>query len=218
MIIDMRLPVTSSRRCEQMTAFGASDVPDVKMSAQIASRSGSSPGSTESWGRRGAEGEGAPGAERRRWVVVVGEAGRHQHRRKLAGHRLEQVLVARLGDDERAVRGHDVAEQMLVAARVVEADDRGAEQSCATEGEEVVGRVVEQHGHVAGPVDWEPLVEELGPPARLLVVPAVCPRLVGEADCEPVAVLLGVAPQQRGGVRRHQRGLAGGGNGAAAHT
>ena len=45
MIIDIRLPVTSSRRCEQITAFGASDVPDVKINAQIASMSGSSPGS-----------------------------------------------------------------------------------------------------------------------------------------------------------------------------
>ena len=46
MIMRIRLPVTSRRRCEQITAFGASDVPDVKISAHGVSTSGSSPGSS----------------------------------------------------------------------------------------------------------------------------------------------------------------------------
>ena len=44
MIIDMRLPVTSRRRCVQITALGTSEVPDVKISAQMLSTSGSTPG------------------------------------------------------------------------------------------------------------------------------------------------------------------------------
>ena len=98
----MRLPVTSSRRCEQITAFGASDVPDVKISAQSVSGPGSIPGSSV--------------RDRRERVVEivadhgrpVGDAGlgepvRDEHRRELARDRREQRLVPRLGDDEPAV-------------------------------------------------------------------------------------------------------------------
>ena len=42
----IRLPVTRSRRCEQITAFGASEVPLVKISAHGVSTSGSRPGSS----------------------------------------------------------------------------------------------------------------------------------------------------------------------------
>ena len=45
-IIEKRVPVTISRRWLQMTALGASDVPDVKISAQGVSMSGSNPGSS----------------------------------------------------------------------------------------------------------------------------------------------------------------------------
>ena len=70
MIIAMRLPVTRSRRCVQITAFGASDVPDVKISAQIVSTSGSSPGSVVAYvGERGVERRRRSTADRR-----VGEA------------------------------------------------------------------------------------------------------------------------------------------------
>ena len=101
MIIDMRLPVTSSRRCEQITAFGASDVPDVKISAQIASMSGSRPGSAA---LAPAERVGERRAERRRRIVGIGEAGRREDRRQVVGDRREQRLVPRLGDHEAAVR------------------------------------------------------------------------------------------------------------------
>ena len=60
----MRLPVTIRRRCEQITALGASLVPEVKMSAQIDSTSGSMPGSLPSTAASasGNEGPSVPGA------------------------------------------------------------------------------------------------------------------------------------------------------------
>ena len=51
MIMLMRTPVTMIRRWLQITAFGASEVPDVKMSAHVMSASGCSPGSGASPGR-----------------------------------------------------------------------------------------------------------------------------------------------------------------------
>jgi len=42
----MRTPVCNIRRCVQMTAFGADDVPDVKISAHREVTSGSMPGSS----------------------------------------------------------------------------------------------------------------------------------------------------------------------------
>ena len=71
MIIGMRLPVTSSRRCEQITAFGADDVPDVKISAQIASMSGSTPRSSAGTAAS-ASASDAPRVDAR--IVGVGEA------------------------------------------------------------------------------------------------------------------------------------------------
>ena len=81
----MRLPVTSSRRCEQITAFGASEVPDVKISAQIASTSGSRPGSV------GAGVRGERVGERRRRASAPGSSASakrvdDEHRRQ-AGRR-----------------------------------------------------------------------------------------------------------------------------------
>jgi len=46
MIAAMRVPVWSKRRCVQITAFGADDVPEVKISAQRDDTSGSSPASS----------------------------------------------------------------------------------------------------------------------------------------------------------------------------
>ena len=46
MMAAMRVPVCSSRRCVQITAFGADDVPDVKINAQRELTSGSSPASS----------------------------------------------------------------------------------------------------------------------------------------------------------------------------
>ena len=85
----MRLPVTSSRRCEQITAFGASDVPLVKMSAQIVSTDGleARVGRSSYAGERGVE--ASPDLE---------------HRRQLVRDRREQLAVLGLGDHEPAVR------------------------------------------------------------------------------------------------------------------
>ena len=62
---------------------------------------------------------------------------------------------ARLGDDELAVGVGDVAQQVLAAAGVVEADDGGAGEGGAAEGEEVLGHVVEQDGDMRRPVRVE---------------------------------------------------------------
>ena len=63
-----------------------------------------------------------------------------------------------------------VAQEVLVAAGVVEPDDRAADQRGAAEREEVVGRVVEQDRDVAGPVGRQALEEQRREPARLLEV------------------------------------------------
>ena len=55
----IRLPVTMNRRWLQMTALGAADVPDVKMSPHSVSGSGSSPGST-AWTPARASSSGLP--------------------------------------------------------------------------------------------------------------------------------------------------------------
>ena len=101
MIIDMRLPVTSSRRCEQITAFGASDVPDVKISAQIESMSGSSPGSAAPACGASATSSAAPSGSG--LVAGLGEPVGRQDRRQLRRDRREQRFVARLGEHQAAV-------------------------------------------------------------------------------------------------------------------
>ena len=98
--------------------------------------------------------------------------------------------MPRFGDHEPAVRVLDVAEEVLAAAGVVEADDRRADQPGAAEREEVVGRVVEQHGDVPRPLTRQPFVEELREPARLREVLAVRPRAIAELDRERVAELV----------------------------
>ena len=163
MIIDMRLPVTSRRRCVQITALGASEVPDVKISAQMLSTSGSRPGSSAVTGER----VGQRRTERGRGVVGIGEPRRHVGSGQSVGDRREQCLVTRLGDQEPAVGVLHVAQQLLVAPRVVHAHDRGAEQRGTAERKEVVGRVVEQDGHVTRAGGRENLVEQRREPARL---------------------------------------------------
>ena len=206
----MRLPVTSRRRCEQITAFGASDVPDVKINAQIESRSGSRPGSAAS--PCGAERGRERHPERGRRVVGIGEPVRGHDRRQVVGDRRQQVFVPRFGEHQPAVRVDRVAEQVLVAAGVVEADDRAADERRAAEREEVVGRVVEQHRDVAGRAGRKALEEERGEATRLVEVLGVRPLAVAELDRDPFSELARVAPQQRGRVLGDERRLPGRGN------
>ena len=143
----MRLPVTSSRRCEQITAFGASDVPDVKISAQIASTSGSRPGSSLGIAASASSSD-APSVGG--GIVGVGEARRR---------RGPAAAASAIGASSASWRGSVITSPQCVcsmsrsrcslAPGVVQPDDRGAEQRGAAEREEVVGRVVEQHGDVA---------------------------------------------------------------------
>ena len=86
----------------QITAFGASDVPDVKISAQSVSRPGSSPASCR---RRPPSASSRSRRARAGRVVGVGEAGATRAPRGSAvGDRREQRLVPRLGDHERRSR------------------------------------------------------------------------------------------------------------------
>ena len=168
MIIVMRLPVTRSRRCEQITAFGESDVPDVKINAQIESTSGSRPGSAAPVWDANASSSGSPS-------VAGGSPGATN----LVDERIggscpaigrEERFVARLGDHEPAMRVHDVAQQVLAATGVVEPDDGGADQGGASEREEIVGRVVEEHRDVAGAGPGRSSSNSRGEPARLVEV------------------------------------------------
>ena len=210
MIIAMRLPVTSRRRCVQITAFGASDVPDVKINAQIESRSGSRPGSVAPACGASAAVSGDP--ERGGHVVGIGEPVRGHDRRQVVGDGRQQVLVPRFGEHQPAVRVDRVTEQVFVAARVVEADDRAADERGASEREEVVGRVVEEHRDVAGRAGRKSLEEERGEPARLVEVLGMGPLPVAELDRDAVSELARVAPQQRGRVLGDERRLPGRGN------
>ena len=99
----------------------------------------------------------------------------------------------------------DVAQQVHVAPRVVEADDGGADQRRAPEREQVVGRVVGEHRDVARTGGRKPLGEQGREAHRLRVVVGVRPRGVAEPDRDPVAELVRVAAQQRRRVRRDER-------------
>src|SRR5579871_2423648 len=111
-----------------------------------------------------------------------------------------------------------VAQQVLVATGVIQADDRTTDQRGATEREEVVGRVVEQDRDMTGTVSGQPLEEQRREPARLREVLGVRPALVAELDRDAVAVFGGIAAQQGGGVRRHERSLTGRGNRTRSQT
>ena len=103
-----------------------------------------------------------------------------------------------------------VSQEVLVATRVIEADDRGADEPGTTEREEVVGGVVEQHRDMSGCAGRETLEEERREPARLLEVLPVGPGAVAELDRDPIAELLGVAAQECRRVRCDQGCLPGG--------
>src|SRR5262249_60530691 len=76
----------------------------------------------------------------------------------------------------------DVAQEVLFAARVIEPDDRGAGERGASEREQVVGRVVEEHTDVQGAAGRRAREEHLGPAGRLVDVLTVGPRAVTEPD------------------------------------
>ena len=102
-----------------------------------------------------------------------------------------------------------VAQEVLAAARVVQADDRAADERGAAEREQVVGRVVEQHRDVRRRARRQPLEEQVGEPHRLDEVLAMGPDAIAEADRRPAAdVGIGrVRAQERRGIRRDERRL-----------
>ena len=206
--MESRLPVTSSRRCEQITAFGASEVPEVKINAQIASRSGSMPGSSRP--------TPASASSRSAPIEVAGSSPSGEPFRDEDGSqpirdRFEQGGVAGFGQHEAAMGVLGIAEEVLIAAGVVEADDGTADERGAAEREEIVGGVVEQHRDVARRSVRQPLQEQVGEARRLGEVLAVRPHLVAEADRHAIADVRvgGVGSQQRRGIRRDERRFAG---------
>ena len=101
----------------------------------------------------------------------------------------------------------DVAQEVLVAPRVVEADDRATDECRAAEREQIVGGVVEKYRDVVRPTRREALEEQRCEPAGFVEEFAVRPRPVRELDRDAIAELLGVAAQQGRGIGRNQRRL-----------
>ena len=148
-----------------------------------------------------------------RRIAGVGEPGRREDRWQPVGDRREQRLVARLGEHEPAVRVLRVAQEVLVAARVVETDDRGADQRRAPEREEVVGRVVEQDRDVArcaGRAAARGTAPRTGttPRSTRACVHVWSPNLIATRSPNSRRV----ATQERGRVGRDERGLSGSGD------
>src|SRR5258708_27909150 len=104
---------------------------------------------------------------------------------------------------------------MFLPPSVIDADDRGSGHGGATESEEILGGVVEQHGYVERPVRLASGQEQVGPATRLLDELPVGPDLIAEADGRtiPAGRGGGVGPQQRSGVCGRPKGLTGGGGG-----
>ena len=130
--------------------------------------------------------------------------------------RLEQRQVPGLGDDEVAVGVLDVAQQVLVAPRVVEPDDRRPCERRPAQREDVVGRVVEEHADVGAsrPAGGSTLEEQVREPVALGDVLGVRPHAVREAQRGTIAPLrvVGVRPEQRRRVGRGHRRLTGRGD------
>ena len=212
-MIPMRFPVTRKRRCVQITALGASDVPDVKMRLHNVSGPGSIPASV-----------GATRAER---VVEVGAELRTSRLRVVGvAVRCETSTSGRpfaIGSSSGRCRGSvttrsqsvccDVAQEVLVAAGVVEPDHRRARERRTTEREEVVGRVVEQHPDVRASrrAGRSTLEEQVREPMALGDVLGVRPHPVPEAQRRTIATLrvVGVRREQRRRVGRGHRRLTG---------
>jgi hypothetical protein len=112
-----------------------------------------------------------------------------------------------------------VAEQVLVTPRVVETDDGRTRQRGATEGEQVVGGVVEEDTDVDASVDarWTAREEEVREAAALGDVLRMGPDVVAEPHGGPVAPLrvVRVRPQERGRVRGGHGRLTRGGHAPA---
>jgi len=143
-------------------------------------------------------------------VVGVGEAlGHEQAAREVERrrHRRQQLLVARLGDEQLHVGVGDVGQEVLVAAGVVEPHHHRPDEAGGGQGEDVVGGVVEEHGHVRRPGRVEALAEQGGQARHLGEHLTVRPRAVPEPHGRPPGVLgVGaVAAHQGGGVGGRER-------------
>ena len=209
----------------QITALGADEVPEVKISAQRVSGPGSSPGSvgvdrrssaasrSDSAGIAGAPG---PGSRRRDRSGATAPPAGHGVARRRGGS--SSARWPRLGDQQVDVGVGEVAQQVLALRVWFRPDDGGAGERGAAEGEQVVGRVVEQHADVQRPVAGAggPARPGTGAPTGTTrrrtrrgstVARRSGPRPGGDRRVG------GVAPQQRRRVGRRQRRLARGGRG-----
>ena len=212
----IRLPVVSSRRCVQRTAFGAADVPDVKSSAQRASTSGSA-GAGSALTSRVVVGPGClqcllERLTRGRRLVPVGETVRDEDPSREChslGARSQLLLVTRLGDDELDVGVRDVVAEMLAPTGVVQPCHGGTGQARTAERKDVVGRVVQQETDMGGTARVEPGAVQRGKALRFGQKLPVCPLAVAEAQGGTVGIpgIRAVATQERRCVRSRERHL-----------
>ena len=147
----------------QITAFGADDVPDVKISAHRDADVGLEPGSSVDDAASSAPSQ-----------VVVGEHVRQPRLRSASSKARCRSSVTTSPTWVCSMS----RQQVLVAPGVVQADDHRAGQRRAAEREEVLGGVVEQHTDVQHAVRRARSVceEEVGPPDRLGEILGVGPR------------------------------------------
>ena len=192
----MRLPVVSSRRCVQRTAFGAADVPDVNSSAHKASTLTVSHTGAARWCRRRARPRLYRGPDRATrpspggsFAVdeALGDENATGQVCSLDG-RVEQRLVAGLGDEELHVGVRDVAGQVFATSGVVQPDHGRPRQSRAAEGEDVVRCVVKEHADVGRTTRVEAGAVQGGESLRFGEKLLVRPDPVSEAESGTIAL------------------------------
>ncbi len=145
-------------------------------------------------------------------LVPVGETVRDEDPAREChslGARSQLLLVARLGDDELDVGVRDVPAEMRAAPGVVQPRHGGTGQARTAEGEDVVGRVVQQEADVGRSAGVEPGAVQRGKALRLGQELPVCPLALGEAQGRTVGIsgIRAVATQERRCVRSGKRHL-----------
>ena len=192
----MRAPDCRIRRCEQMTAFGAADVPLVKIRHHVESIA--------------ALGVGVGGAH-------LGQRGIERLARSAMVFGISPItdvhgrLVARRVEQQRRVGVADVVEQLLAAPRVVDADDRRHRTAPRRRGRRrtraccraAPPRGAAGLGRGSGGTGWR-----TDSTRRSTRRGSTCGRRGAAPAGRRDRRIGGVATEQRGRVRRGQRGLA----------
>jgi hypothetical protein len=119
----------------------------------------------------------------------------------------ELRLVTGFGDHQLHVGVRDVVPEVLAPAGVVQAGDGGTDEGGAAQGEDVVRCVVEQDADVRRAIRLQALAEEPGEGHRFGQQRGVRPVVIPEVQRRPVAVLGGVAAEERFDIRSGERDL-----------